>query len=174
MKPFEEGVFQLDGPTGKAASIMPYYSVSWDVDQKDGENVGNSYSHYLINDLLREKYGYDGVVCTDWGITGDQGPDVDEFGNRCFGVESLTEAERHLRIIENGVDQFGGNSDIIPILKAYELGCEKHGESWMRARFEQSARRLLKNMFQCCAIISSLSSKIASIIFNSDGLKPWL
>ena len=149
LKPFTEGVFKLDGPTEKVASIMPYYSVSWDVDQEERENVGNSYSHYMIHNLLREKYGYDGVVCTDWGITGDQGADVDEFGSRCFGVENLTEAERHLRIIENGVDQFGGNSDIVPILKAYELGCEKYGEEWMRARFEQSAKRLLKNMFQC-------------------------
>ena len=149
LKPFLEGAFQLDGPTGKAASIMPYYSVSWGVDQVDGENVGNSYSHYLIHDLLREKYGYDGVVCTDWGITGDQGPDVGEFGSRCFGVEYLSEAERHLRIIENGVDQFGGNSDIVPILEAYELGCKKHGEAWMHERFEQSAKRLLKNIFLC-------------------------
>ncbi len=149
LKPFVEGAFRLDGPTGKAASIMPYYSVSWEMDKADGENVGNSYSHYLINDLLREKYGYDGVVCTDWGITGDQSPDVDEFGSRCFGVEHLSEAERHLRIIENGADQFGGNSDIVPILEAYELGSSKHGEEWMRKRFEQSAKRLLKNIFLC-------------------------
>jgi len=149
LKPFLEGAFKLEGPTGKAASIMPYYTVSWNIDTKDGENVGNSYSHYIINDLLREKYGYDGVVCTDWGITADMAPDVDDFGSRCFGVEHLTEAERHLRIIENGVDQFGGNSNIVPILEAYELGCKKHGENWMRARFEQSAKRLLKNMFLC-------------------------
>lgn len=149
LKPFVEGAFQLEGPTGKVASIMPYYSVSWGVDNVDGENVGNSYSHYLINDLLREKYGYDGVVCTDWGITQDQGTDVGEFGSRCFGVEHLSEAERHLRIIENGVDQFGGNSDIVPILEAYKLGCKKHGETWMRNRFEQSAKRLLKNIFLC-------------------------
>ena len=149
LKPFVEGAFRLDGPTGKVASIMPYYSVSWEIDTKDGENVGNSYSHYIIHDLLREKYGYDGVVCTDWGITADQAPDVDDMGSRCFGVEHLTEAERHLRIIENGVDQFGGNSDIVPILEAYELGCKKHGEEWMRQRFEQSAKRLLKNIFQC-------------------------
>ena len=119
------------------------------MDKKNGENVGNSYSRYMIHDLLREKYGYDGVVCTDWGITGNQGPEVDEFGSRCFGVEGLSEAERHLRIIENGVDQFGGNSDIVPILEAYELGCKKHGEAWMRARMEQSAKRLLRNMFLC-------------------------
>lgn len=149
LKPFTEGAFQLDGPTKTAASIMPYYTVSWNVDQKDGQNVGNSYSHYLIHDLLREKYGYDGVVCTDWGITADPDEKVGSFGSRCFGVESLTEAERHLRIIENGVDQFGGNSDIKPILEAYRIGCEKYGEEVMRKRFEESAKRLLKNIFMC-------------------------
>lgn len=149
LKPFLEGAFKLDGKTKKAGAVMPCYSVSWGIDTVENENVGNSYSKYIINDLLREKYGYDGIVCTDWGITADQGPEINEFGSRCFGTEHLSEAERHLRIIENGVDQFGGNSDIKPILKAYELGCEKHGEDWMRARMEQSARRLLKNIFLC-------------------------
>lgn len=149
LKPFLEGAFDLDGATKKVGAIMPYYTVSWGVDTRDGENVGNSYSHYIINDLLREKYGYDGIVCTDWGITGDPDPEMDSFGSRCFGVEQLTEAERHLRIIENGVDQFGGNSDIRPILEAYDLGCKKHGEAWMTRRFRQSARRLLRNMFLC-------------------------
>ncbi|MBR5127722.1 MAG: glycoside hydrolase family 3 C-terminal domain-containing protein [Roseburia sp.] len=149
LKPFLEGAFSLEGKTGKAGAVMPYYTVSWDIDTMDGENVGNSYSKYIVKDLLRDKYGYDGIVCTDWGITADQCPEVNDFGSRCYGVEDLTEAERHLRIIENGVDQFGGNSDIRPILAAYELGCKKHGEAWMRERMEQSARRLLKNIFLC-------------------------
>ena len=149
LKPFLEGAFKLEGKTKKVGSIMPYYSVSWNIDQKEHENVGNAYSKYIIQDLLRDKYGYDGVVCTDWGITADQVPEINEFGSRCFGAEHLSEAERHLRILENGVDQFGGNSNIQPILEAYELGCEKHGEAWMRERMEASARRLLKNIFLC-------------------------
>lgn len=149
LKPFLEGVFHLDGPTGSAAAIMPYYTVSWGVDQKDGKNVGNSYSHYIIHDLLREKYGYEGIVCTDWGITADPEPEIDSFSSRCYGVENLTEAERHLLAIENGVDQFGGNSAIAPILDAYRTGCQRHGEAAMRQRMEQSAARLLKNIFRC-------------------------
>ena len=149
LKPFTEGAFRLDGPTGQASAVMPYYTVSWNMDQKDGENVGNSYSHYLIHDLLREKYGYEGVICTDWGITGDPDPQLDSFGSRCYGVEHLSEAERHLRIIENGVDQFGGNDKVAPILEAYRLGCKKYGEEAMRGRMEESAVRLLKNFFRC-------------------------
>ena len=148
LKPFLEGAFALNGPTKKTASIMPYYTVTWNMDPS-GENVGNSYNKYIVQDLLRERYGYDGVVCTDWGITADPDSEIDSFSSRCYGVEHLSEAERHLRVIENGVDQFGGNNNIVPILEAYEIGCQLHGESAMRQRFERSAVRLLTNTFRC-------------------------
>ena len=64
-------------------------------------------------------------------------------------MEGKTEAERCLTAILNGVDQFGGNSEIAPIVEAYKIGCEKFGEPFMRARMELSAARLLKNIFQC-------------------------
>ena len=148
LKPFLDGVFRLDGPTGKTAAIMPYYTVTWGMDP-GGDNVGNSYSKYIIRDMLREQAGFDGVVCTDWGITGDPEAKMDSFGSRCYGVEDLSEAERHLRILENGVDQFGGNNDVVPILEAYRLGCEKYGEEAMLARFRRSAARLLVGSFRC-------------------------
>ena len=47
-----------------------------------------------------------------------------------------------------GVDQFGGNNDINPVLEAYQMGIKEHGESFMRKRFEQSAVRLLLNIFR--------------------------
>lgn len=148
LKPFVEGAFRLEGGTKQAASIMPYYTVSWGVDPS-GDNVGNSYSHYIIQDLLRDKYGYKGVICTDWGLTADRVPDISALTSHCFGFEQLSVAERHLKILENGVDQFGGNNDIEPILEAYRMGCERHGEDWMRRRFEQSAARLLLGSFRC-------------------------
>ena len=148
LKPFTEGVFRLEGPTGKTASIMPYYTVTWGMDPSGG-NVGNSYSKFIIQDMLREQAGFEGVVCTDWGITGDPDPEMDSFGSRCFGAENMTEAERHLRILENGVDQFGGNNNIVPILEAYRLGCMKYGEAAMLARFRRSGARLLVGSFRC-------------------------
>ena len=148
LKPFTEGAFQLDGPTGKAAAVMPYYTISWNMDEKYGENVGNSYSKYIIHDLLREGQLYDGIVCTDWGITGDPAPEIGAFASRSYGVEDLTVAQRHLRILENGVDMFGGNQEKGPIVEAYALGCEKYGEKVMRRRMEQSAARILTLMFR--------------------------
>ncbi len=148
-KPFTEAAFRLDGPTGCASAVMPYYTVSWGLDVKNHKNVGNSYSEYLIKDLLREKYAFPGVVCTDWGITADPSPEMDAFASRCYNMENMTEPERMLVAIMNGVDQFGGNDKSGPILEAYRIGCEKYGEAVMRERFELSAKRLLTNIVRC-------------------------
>ncbi len=147
-RPFTEGAFKLDGPTKKAAAVMPYYTISWEQDTKYGENVGNSFSRYMIRDLLRQREGYDGIVCTDWGVTHDAKPTVGGFGATPHGVERLSEAEKHLKILENGVDMFGGNSAMKPVADAYRLGCEKYGADVMRARFEESAERILTLMFR--------------------------
>ena len=69
---FVDGALKLDGKTKMAAAVMPYYTISYGRDTKNKENDGNSYSKYLITDLLRTKYHYDGVVCTDWGVTADE------------------------------------------------------------------------------------------------------
>jgi beta-glucosidase len=147
LQPFTEGAFKLDGSTGMASAVMPYYTISTGIDTKYGENVGNAYNKYIITDLLRNEYGYDGVVCSDWGITGDV-PSVEMFAGKSWGVETLSVAERHYKAIEAGIDQFGGNNDMGPVLEAYEMGVAEHGEEAMRQRFEQSAIRLLRNIFR--------------------------
>jgi beta-glucosidase len=146
--PFTDGAFKLNGKTKMASAVMPYYTISNLQDNVYKENVGNGYSKYIINDLLRKQYGYDGVVCTDWGITRNEGQYPDEFRGKPWGVEKLTEVERHYKVIMAGVDQFGGNNAAGPILDAYKLGVKEHGESHMRKRFEESAVRLLMNIFR--------------------------
>jgi beta-glucosidase len=146
--PFTEGAFKLKGKTGMASAVMPYYTISLGQDKKNNENVGNSYNTYIIKDLLRGKYKYDGVVCTDWGVTGDETA-LDMFiGGKPWGLEKLPVAERHYKVLMAGVDQFGGNNDAGPVLEAYKIGGKEHGEASMRARFEESAVRLLKNIFR--------------------------
>jgi beta-glucosidase len=144
--PFVEGAFNLEGETGAASAVMPYYMISFDQDTLYGENVGNAYSKYIITDLLRERYGYDGVVCTDWLITADVAG-IDRFSGKPWGVEDLTVAERHYKALKAGVDQFGGNNEMGPVLEAYQMGVEEFGAEEMRARFERSAVRLLRNIF---------------------------
>lgn len=147
IKPFTEGAFKLSGKTGMASAVMPYYTITYN-QAKDGTNLANGFSKYIITDLLREKYGYDGVVCTDWLITGNEGVTPDDFKGKPWGVEDKTEVERHYIALMAGVDQFGGNNVMEPIIEAYQMGVKTHGKKFMRNRFEQSAVRLLKNIFR--------------------------
>lgn len=145
-KPFTEGAFKLSGGTKMASAVMPIYSILWNQDPS-GENVGGSYSKFVIQQELRDKAGFDGVACTDWGITHDCTTMATNSG-KPWGVENLSIAERHYRILLAGVDQFGGNNDKGPVVEAYQLWAKDHGEKSARERFEKSAYRLLLNIFR--------------------------
>ena len=172
LAPFTKGAFKLEGATGMASAVMPYYTISTDIDSKYGENVGNAYSKYIITDLLREKYGYDGVVCSDWGITNEV-KSVDEFAGKSWGVETMSTAEKHYKAIDAGIDQFGGNNDMGPVLEAYNMGVAEHGEEFMRARFELSATRLLRNIFRVGLFENAYLDPVASeeIVGNPEYMK---
>ena len=144
--PFTQGALQLDGPTASASAIMPYYTISYGIDPS-GENVANGFSRYIITDLLREKYGFNGVICTDWIITADN-PSVETMNGKPWGVEHLSVEERHFQAIYAGCDQFGGNDDKQPILAAYQLWCQRFGKESAEQRFRASAQRLLLNFFR--------------------------
>ncbi|WP_261798951.1 glycoside hydrolase family 3 N-terminal domain-containing protein [Actinomyces ruminicola] len=157
LRPFE-AAFHLDGPTGCAGAVMPYYTISWHYRTPDGQVLNgegaltppraNAYNRTIVHDMLRERYGFDGVVCTDWGVTADPDPEINHFGQRCYGVEELDVADRHLLAIDNGVDQFGGNREAAPIIEAYRRIVARDGEAAARARFEASATRLLRVFFR--------------------------
>lgn len=102
----------------------------------------------MITDLLREEFGFQGVVCTDFSITEDEAEHIGERKGNCWGTEKLTIEERFLKLIEAGVDQFGDVMNPKPILKAYDMGVRKYGENVMRKRLESSAVRILTNMFR--------------------------
>ncbi|CAN5271994.1 glycoside hydrolase family 3 N-terminal domain-containing protein [soil metagenome] len=121
------------------AAIMPYYGVPMD---EGHEHVGFSYNKAIITDLLRNKYHYDGVVCTDWGLVTDahMGPVV--WPARAWGVEKLSAEERVQKIIDAGVDQFGGENVPQLVVKLVKDG--KISE----ARIDSSVRRLLRQKFE--------------------------
>lgn len=121
------------------AAIMPYYGVPMDAGH---DHVGFSYNKGIITGLLRNKYHFDGVVCTDWGLVTDahMGPVV--WPARAWGVENLSTEERVQKIIEAGVDQFGGEN--IPEVVVKLVKEKKISE----ARIDLSVRRLLRQKFQ--------------------------
>lgn len=122
-----------------SAAIMPYYGVP--VGQT-GEDVAMAFNREIISGLLREKYHYDGVVCTDWGLITDKRIQAAAWPARAWGVEHLSEAERVLKAFEAGVDQFGGES--CPELLA---GLVREGRI-AEARLDQSVRRALRLKFR--------------------------
>jgi len=123
----------------KTAAIMPYYGIP--VDQTK-ENVGFAYNKEIITGLLRNKYKYDGVVCTDWGLVNDTKMGPVTWPARAWGAEKLTPEERVLKIINAGCDQFGGEScpeHVVNLVKSGKLS-EK--------RVDESVRRLLRQKFK--------------------------
>ena len=136
---------KLNTKTEQAAAVMPYYTISLD-QAPDGTNYGNSFSNYMINELLRGEYQFRGVACTDWMITADADNDW-VFQGKCWGVEDKTVAERHYMCLMAGMDQFGGNNIIGPVMDAYDMMVAEHGQEFADERFAQSAVRILTNIF---------------------------
>ena len=122
------------------AQIMPYYG------QPIGlpfEEVGFGFNKQIITGLLREKYGFDGVVCTDWQLLSDLGSvDGVRVEARGWGVEELTVAERVQKAIEAGVDQFGGEACPAVLIELVQKG------QLSEARLDESVRRLLRDKFR--------------------------
>ncbi len=121
------------------AAIMPYYGVP--MGQKDIPEVGFSYNKAIITELLRKKYHYEGVVCTDWGLVTDSKIGPVNFPARAWGVENLSTEERVAKIIDAGVDQLGGENIPDVIVKLVKDG--KLSEK----RIDESIVRLLRLKF---------------------------
>jgi beta-glucosidase len=121
------------------AAIMPYYGVPMD---QTSENVAFSYNKDIITALLRNKYHYEGVVCTDWGIVNDVQMGSSVFPARAWGVEKLSTEERVLKIINAGVDQFGGENCPEIVIKLVKDG------KLTEARINESVKRLLRQKFE--------------------------
>jgi beta-glucosidase len=120
------------------AQIMPYYGMPVGTDL---EEVGFAFNKQVITGLLREHYGFDGVVCADWGVITDKaGPAT--MVARAWGVEHLTPAERLKKALDAGMDQFGGEACPELVVELVRTG------QVSEARVDESARRLLRDKFR--------------------------
>lgn len=128
----------------KTSAIMPYYGmpVGLELDGEPVEEVGFGYNKQMITGLLRGKLGYDGVVLSDWELVNDNLVGNQVLPARAWGVEDLSASERMLKILNAGVDQFGGEecTDLLVNLVREGLVAEE--------RIDESVRRLLLVKFQ--------------------------
>jgi beta-glucosidase len=122
------------------AMIMPYYGQPVGLEL---EEVGFAFNKQIISGLLRGKYGFDGVVCTDWmQLHGVQVLGKEIVCAKGWGVEHLSPSERALKALEAGVDQFGGESCpelIVELVRAGKVS---------QSRIDESARRILRDKFR--------------------------
>ena len=128
--PFEKGAFPAN-----TAQIMPYYGVPIGQDYKE---MGFAFNKEIITDLLRNTYGFDGVVCTDWGIISD----MPVKPASAYGVETLSEKERAEKVIQAGCDMFGGEMQpqwIIDLVQEGKISVD---------RIDLSVKRILRDKFK--------------------------
>jgi len=121
------------------AQIMPYYGMPIGTPL---EEVAFGFNKQVITGLLREKYGFDGVVCTDWGLLTDSVIEDKVLPARAWGVEHLSRFERAKKALDAGVDQFGGEECpevIVELVRSGQVSEE---------RIDQSIRRLLRDKFR--------------------------
>lgn len=136
------------------AGVMPTYSILKDLKHNgvEVEQVGGGFNSFLLQDLLREKYHYRGVIISDWLITDDCNekcinghpaggePDPSSLGMP-WGVETLSKVERFAKALDAGIDQFGGVADSALVVQAVTEGRIKE------ARLDESAVRILEQKF---------------------------
>ena len=109
--------------------IMPYYGVP--VGQTN-EEVAMAFNDYIISDLLINDLGYDGVICSDWGI----------ITGRHWGVGDLSIEERYKKSLQAGIDQYGGENNPSYILNLVE------NNNVSEQRINESVRKILVNKFE--------------------------
>ena len=133
--PFEKGAFAAG-----AAQIMPYYGIP--VGQTD-EDVGFAYNKAIITGMLREQFSFEGVICSDWALISDMAVLGWKFkGAAAWGVENLTPEERMIKLLDAGIDQFGGEA-----LPEMLVGLVQSGKV-SEERLDESVHRIMLDKFR--------------------------
>lgn len=157
LKPFEELL------AAGTRQIMPYYGMPVGTQY---EEVGFGFNRSVITGLLRERFGFDGVVCTDWGLLTDAEIFGQPFPARAWGVEHLTPSERMKKVLDAGADQFGGEACpelLIELVESGEIDEE---------RLDRSARRILREKFELGLFESALvDAEAADAVVGRDDFR---
>jgi beta-glucosidase len=132
LKPFRAAI------AAGAAQIMPYYGMPMGTQY---EEVAFAFNKGIITDLLRGELGFDGIVCTDWGLITDATILGQPMPARAWGVEHLDELSRVEMILNAGCDQFGGEARPELVVQLVEQG------RISEERIDISVRRLLREKF---------------------------
>lgn len=112
------------------AGVMPTYSI---LKVPGHPAVGGAFNRVLLQDVLRKKEGYRGIILSDWGVTNDcdetciNGRRPGEIPARItrgkpWGMENASRADRFVAAVKAGVDQIGDEEDAQPLVDAVRSG----------------------------------------------------
>ena len=132
LKPFRAAI------DAGGSQIMPYYGMPIGTQY---EEVAFGFNKGIITDLLRGELGFDGIVCTDWGLVTDTTILGQPMPARAWGVEHLDELSRVEMILNAGCDQLGGEARPELVVQLVEQG------RISQDRIDVSVRRLLREKF---------------------------
>lgn len=134
LPPFVEAVKHQPG------SIMPYYSApaiekssyqKFDGEDLQFDEVGFAFNYFYLQEILRDKLGFEGYVNSDSGIT----------DNMCWGVEDLTTPARFAKAINAGTDLIADTNNAADLKAAIEQ------DMISIERIDEAVQRVLKEMF---------------------------
>ena len=164
------------------AGVMPTYSILEGavLDGRALEQVGAGFNKQLLADLLRTRYGFQGIVLTDWAVTNDC-PAVcrdgapegtrPSFANvgMPWGVEDSTMESRFRMAVNAGVDQFGGTERSDVVAKLVRAGAIPE------PRLDASAFLVLRQKFQlglfenAYADPARAAATVGTTLFQAEG-----
>lgn len=145
------------------AGVMPTYSIleGAKLNGRPLEQVGAGYNRQLLTDLLRKRYGFDGVILTDWAITNDcsevcrngfppgERPTFAGVGMP-WGVEDLPKVDRFAKAVNAGVDQFGGTEEaqfLVQGVRSGKITESRLNESVYRIALQKFKQGLFENPY---------------------------
>jgi beta-glucosidase len=201
---FEEHLVPFEGAfRAKVAGVMPTYSIldGVEIDGKPLEPVAAGYSKQLLTDLLRGRFGFDGVILSDWLITNDcegaclngEQPGVkptlnEETFGMPWGVEKMVRVDRFAKAVNAGIDQFGGVTSsglIVEAVKDGKITEKRIDESAMRILLQKFRQGLFENPYSdperardtvgnpaFVAEATSAQAKAAVVLENRNDLLP--
>lgn len=120
LKPFKAGIAK------GALAVMGYYSGTY----VDTLNV--NYSPYWSTKVLYDQLGFQGAICTDWGVVGRTGP----LNPRLAGKTTLKDNME--MVINAGVDQMGSETETQLVVELVKEGRVTED------RVNQAAKRILQ------------------------------
>lgn len=169
------------------AMVMPTYSIleKLSLDGKPVEPVGAGMNKDLLDGLLRGKYGFRGVVLSDWAITNDcdrlceegmpagQKAGVGQIG-MSWGVQGLSKEARFAKTINAGVDQIGGTNEpqyVLAAVQAGALSVDRVKEATRRILVQKFALGLFENPYVDAGAADGMVGKPAFVQAGVDAQK---